>query len=461
MRRKTSLTKQIVQILVLFVVITVMLVSTSQGLLVKRIYKSNKINSMKETAESVAININNRNLDEFIRTLTLEEDVCIMVVTGVESVTINSRRNACVLSNLTLSEVSDIAYKVQDSGGSKLFENYQLANSDRNDFYIYGTLTSSHYNSDILVLVSSVVTPVNVVSKTFSSQVFFVVLVIILMSMAMGVIISQMVLKPINQLKSESKLLPFGQYKGDKFHTDIKELSEFNDVLTAANSEILKAEKAKKELIGNVSHDLKTPLTMIVGYGEMIRDLPGEDNAENAQVIINEAQRLTSLVNDLLDFSKVDEIKLNREEVSLNNMLKDVYNQYLNYFRSNKVKFELKLVEDKEICVDFKRIKQVLYNFLNNAYNYNESANKQITLGVEKTDDKYRVYVLDNGIGIREEDQDKIWDRYYKVDKEHKRSAIGSGIGLSLAKNILEQHGLKYGVDSVYGEYSKFWFEII
>ena len=238
-------------------------------------------------------------------------------------------------------------------------------------------------------------------------------------------------------------------------------MSEFNDVLTAANSEILKAEKAKKELIGNVSHDLKTPLTMIVGYGEMIRDLPGEDNAENAQVIINEAQRLTSLVNDLLDFSKVDEIKLNREEVSLNNMLKDVYNQYLNYFRSNKVKFELKLVEDKEICVDFKRIKQVLYNFLNNAYNYNESANKQITLGVEKTDDKYRVYVLDNGIGIREEDQDKIWDRYYKVDKEHKRSAIGSGIGLSLAKNILEQHGLKYGVDSVYGEYSKFWFEIM
>ena len=461
MRRKTSLTKQIVQILVLFVVITVMLVSTSQGLLVKRVYKNNKINSMKKTAESVAVNINNRNLDEFIRTLTLEEDVCIMVVTGVESVTINSRRNACVLSNLTLAEVSELAYMVQDNGGSKLFENYEFANSDRNDIYIYGTLTSSNYYSDILVLVSSVVTPVNVVSKTFSSQAFFVILIIVLMSMVMGVIISQMVLKPINQLKSESKLLPYGQYKGDKFHTDIRELSEFNDVLTAANREILKAEKAKKELIGNVSHDLKTPLTMIVGYGEMIRDLPGEDNAENAQIIINEAQRLTSLVNDLLDFSKVDEIELKREEVSLNNMLKDVYNQYLNYFRSNKVKFELKLVEDREIYADSKRLKQVLYNFLNNAYNYNDSDNKQITMGVEKIEDKYRVYVLDNGMGIREEDRNKIWDRYYKVDKEHKRSAIGSGIGLSLAKNILEKHGLSYGVDSVYGEYSKFWFEII
>lgn len=461
MRRKTSLTKQIVQILVLFVVMTVMLVTTSQGLLIKRVYKNNKINSLKETATSVAVNINNRNLEEFIHSLTLEEDVCIMVVSGVESVTINSRRNACVLSSLTLAEVSDIAYLVRDSGGSRLFENYEFANSDRSDIYIYGILTNSSFNSNILVLASSVVTPVTVVSKTFTSQILFVVTIIVLMSMLMGVIISQMVLKPINQLKSESKLLPFGQYKGDKFHTDIKELSEFNDVLTAANSEILKAEKAKKELIGNVSHDLKTPLTMIVGYGEMIRDLPGEDNGDNAQIIINEAQRLATLVNDLLDFSKVDEIKLNKEEVSLNNLLKDVYNQYLNYFRANKVKFELKLVEDKEICVDFKRIKQVLYNFLNNAYNYNESANKQITLGVEKVDDKYRVYVLDNGMGIREEDQEKIWDRYYKVDKEHKRSSIGSGIGLSLAKNILEKHDLKYGVDSKYGEYSKFWFEII
>ena len=95
-------------------------------------------------------------------------------------------------------------------------------------------------------------------------------------------------------------------------------------------------------------------------------------------------------------------------------------------------------------------------------YTFETLKNDLITIvGVEKTDDKYRVYVLDNGMGIREEDQDKIWDRYYKVDKEHKRSAIGSGIGLSLAKNILEQHGLKYGVDSVYGEYSKFWFEIM
>lgn len=276
----------------------------------------------------------------------------------------------------------------------------------------------------------------------------------------MAVIISQMILKPIDLIKSESRLLPYGQYKGDKLNTNIRELHEFNEVLEIANKEILNAEKAKKELIGNVSHDLRTPLTMIVGYAEMIRDLPDEDNAENAQIIINEAKRLSSLVSDLLDFSKVDSIILKKEEVSLNNLLKDVYNQYQNYFKEQNVKFNLKLSEDILVDIDIKRIKQVLYNFINNAYNYNENSDRQITLGVDILDNVHRVYVLDNGIGIKEENLSKIWDRYYKVDKEHKRSTLGSGIGLSLAKNILEAHGLNYGVESEYGKYSKFWFDL-
>lgn len=437
-----------------------MLVFSSQSILVKRIYKNNKINSLIQTGESISMNINNNNLDAFINTLTIEEDVCVMVVNGIESFAINSRRNSCVLSNLTYNEVSEIAYEVRDNDGEKLFENYRLANSDRNDIYIYANLAYTYNNNPALILVSSIVTPINVVAKTFSSHVFLVIFVIILMSILMAVIISQMILKPIDLIKSESRLLPYGQYKGDKLNTNIRELHEFNEVLEIANKEILNAEKAKKELIGNVSHDLRTPLTMIVGYAEMIRDLPDEDNAENAQIIINEAKRLSSLVSDLLDFSKVDSIILKKEEVSLNNLLKDVYNQYQNYFKEQNVKFNLKLSEDILVDIDIKRIKQVLYNFINNAYNYNENSDRQITLGVDILDNVHRVYVLDNGIGIKEENLSKIWDRYYKVDKEHKRSTLGSGIGLSLAKNILEAHGLNYGVESEYGKYSKFWFDL-
>ena len=141
--------------------------------------------------------------------------------------------------------------------------------------------------------------------------------------------------------------------------------------------------------------------------------------------------------------------------------MKDVYNQYQIYFKEHKVNFELKLADDVLVNVDIKRIKQVLYNFINNAYNYNENDDRQITLGVDIVNNVHRVYVLDNGMGIKEENLSKIWDRYYKVDKEHKRSTLGSGIGLSLAKNILEAHDLKYGVESEYGKYSKFWFDLI
>ncbi|MBR3228163.1 MAG: HAMP domain-containing histidine kinase, partial [Erysipelotrichaceae bacterium] len=229
-----------------------------------------------------------------------------------------------------------------------------------------------------------------------------------------------------------------------------------------ANEEIIKADKAKKELIGNVSHDLRTPLTMIVGYGEMIRNLPEENNPENINVIIDEAKRLSTLVDDLLDLSKAEsgKIELNKKETSLNDMLKSVYRQYENYCRTQNVRFELRLAEDRMINIDEHRITQVLYNFINNALNYNDKEDREIILGQEKHGDKTRVYVYDNGQGIADENISKVWDRYYKVDKEHKRAHLGSGIGLSLSRELLEAHGLEYGVESKEGEYSRFYFEV-
>ena len=231
----------------------------------------------------------------------------------------------------------------------------------------------------------------------------------------------------------------------------------------SANEDILKAEKAKKELLGNVSHDLRTPLTMIVGYGEMIRDLPEENNEENINVIIDEAKRLSTLVDDLIDISKIDAIKLelSKEKVSLKSLLNEVYHQYDKHCKSQGIELTLNTEEeDAQVEVDVKRIKQVLYNFINNSLNYNDKDKQKIEIGYQKLDDTYRVYVYDNGEGIDEKDINNIWDRYYKVDKEHKRHHIGSGIGLSLAKQLLDAHGFNYGVESQKGEWTRFYFDV-
>ena len=262
----------------------------------------------------------------------------------------------------------------------------------------------------------------------------------------------------------EATNLPSGKYDHKLVKTDAREIENLNNTLARANEEIIKADVARKELIGNVSHDLRTPLTMIVGYGEMIRDFPEENNAENINVIINEAKRLSTLVDDLLDLSKVEsgKIEFHNKDIKISDLLGSVYDQFEPYCKANNIELVLN-VEDSDVVVnvDDNRLKQVLHNFMSNALNYNDSDTPRIVIGEEKVDGAYRIYVYDNGSGVKEEDKDKIWNRYYKVDKEHKISHIGSGIGLSLCKDILDKMGYKYGVDSVYKEYSKFYFDIL
>ena len=153
-------------------------------------------------------------------------------------------------------------------------------------------------------------------------------------------------------------------------------------------------------------------------------------------------------------------VELDKHPISLNDLLTSVYHQYELFCRNQGIDLELELGDDVNAELDEKRIKQVLYNFVNNALNYNDKKEKRIIIGCEKKDDKYRVFVYDNGEGIDTSDISNIWDRYYKVDKEHRRHHIGSGIGLSLAKELLEAHGLNYGVESEKGKYSKFYFDV-
>ena len=268
--------------------------------------------------------------------------------------------------------------------------------------------------------------------------------------------------KPLKKINEEAKSLPQGVYDGDEIHTNIQEMVDINETLKESCISIKQADVARKELLSNVSHDLRTPLTMIVGYGEMMIDFDDEKTNDNIKLVVDEAKRLSNLVNDLLDLSKAElgKLDLNKEMVDLNDFLTSVYNQYRIYLENQNIKFDLELDEDIECELDDPRMRQVLYNFINNAMNYNDKEDPYIRLSTKKDGDTVTISVYDNGKGISPEDVDKIWDRYYKVDKEHKRQLIGSGIGLSLAKMILEAHGLEYGVESSLGEYSRFYFKI-
>ncbi len=460
MKKKFSLRIELIIFLLIFVLSILGLIYFFQTTFLDSFYKESKINVLENIASEVKLSIENDDLDDYMDQITISNEVCVRVVSN------NSKYNnvgACSLKNLDFNTINDIAKQTSDNGGDKLFDlfRYHVNSESELDIYIYSKLFDIN-DETVMVLVSTMITPIGATISTIKSQYVIIVGIVVIMTIILALILSHFIIKPIKKINDESKNLAKGEYDKSKVNFKIKEFDELNNTLDKANEDISKADKAKKELLANVSHDLRTPLTMIVGYGEMIRDLPEENNESNINVIIDEAKRLSTLVDDLLDISRIenDNIKLNKKEVSLNDLLTNTYHQYEKYCEAQNVKLELKLSEDKIVSIDEARIKQVLYNFINNALNYNDKDNQLIILGSEIIDNKTRVYVYDNGEGISDKDINNIWDRYYKVDKLHKRSHIGSGIGLALSKQLLEAHNIKYGVESKVGEYTKFYFDL-
>ena len=279
--------------------------------------------------------------------------------------------------------------------------------------------------------------------------------------MIIAFLISKRVSSPIVAINSSAKELAKGNYDTTFKGEGYQEIRELNNTLNYAAKELSKVEGLRRELIANISHDLRTPLTMITGYGEVMRDIPGENTPENVQIIIDEAKRLTTLVNDILDISKFQSGNqvLKIEDFNLTKSIEEILLRYNKLTEQNGYKIIFTHDEDVIIQGDEVKLSQVIYNLINNAITYT-GEDKTVTLRQIIEEDWVKIEVIDSGEGIPEEDIPLIWDRYYKVNKTHKRAAIGTGLGLSLVKEILQLHEAEFGVESSLGEGSCFYFKL-
>ena len=447
-------------ILVVFIGLMLALILFLQTTFLDGTYKNNKIAYLKDTAALIDEGIQNDDILSVLEDISFSNEVCVRVITDAVGFTTYQDASSCALGKLSNKQLNKIAATTFDNGGEALFDSNS---SNIKNAYIYSKLSKVN-DENVLIMLSTSIVPLQSTIDTMYDQFNIIIIVVVIATILLALCLSSLIVKPIKKIEMEATNLPSGKYDHKLVKTDAREIENLNNTLARANEEIIKADVARKELIGNVSHDLRTPLTMIVGYGEMIRDFPEENNAENINVIINEAKRLSTLVDDLLDLSKVEsgKIEFHNKDIRVSDLLGSVYDQFEPYCKANNIELVLNIEDsDVVVSVDENRLKQVLHNFMSNALNYNDAKDTKIIIGEEKVDGAYRIYVYDNGSGVKEEDKDKIWNRYYKVDKEHKRSHIGSGIGLSLCKDILDKMGYKYGVDSVYKEYSKFYFDIL
>ena len=310
-----------------------------------------------------------------------------------------------------------------------------------------------------LIIVESEITPVTSVVETLRFQLIIMTAVIILLSIVVAVFVAKLIAKPISDTNEKAKALARQDYdipfEGGRY----REITELNATLSYAAQELKKVDSLQKELIANISHDLRTPLTMITGYSEVMRDLPGEMTPENIQIIIDEATRLNSLVTDLLDISRLQSgtADIKNAPFSLTKSIKSIFARYTKLIENDGLNIVFEHDGEVFIMGDELRMTQVLYNLINNAINY-IGEDKTVIVRQTVQDEKVRIDVIDHGEGIPKDKLDYIWDRYYRVDKEHRRAKIGTGLGLSIVKNTLIAHNADFGVASKLGEGSDFYF---
>ena len=296
------------------------------------------------------------------------------------------------------------------------------------------------------------------------SQLILVTIAVLALGIIISFITSKWLAAPLAQMSKDAKRLGKGDFDVRFEGSGYSEVSELAETLNDAAAELKKTDSLRKDLMANVSHDLRTPLTMIKSYAEMIRDISGENREkreEHLGVIIEETDRLSKLVNEILLLSRVQSgsEEFDEKPFDIQHAAAEIV-QTFRVMESEGYSIEYSpLDEDISVIGDEAKIKQVISNLLSNAVKYSEE-NKKIQVYFEKEDGYVKLCVKDHGIGIAEDQLDMIWGRYERASQRGARSKDGSGLGLSICSEILKRSHAEYGVESVLGEGSTFWFRM-
>ena len=255
---------------------------------------------------------------------------------------------------------------------------------------------------------------------------------------------TQKLIKPINELNLETPLE----------NTIYEELTPLLVAMDKQNKEKEAVSNMRKEFSANVSHELKTPLTSISGYAEIMKNgmVRPADIPVFSERIYKEARRLITLVEDIIKLSKLDEesVELEKEEVDLYDLTMEIVSRLSPQASQKHIRMEV--TGEQVNCFGIRQIlDEMVYNVCENAIKYNNEGGR-VSVWVGATLDGPKISVSDTGIGIPKEHQERIFERFYRVDKSHSKERGGTGLGLSIVKHGALLHGAKVSVDSAPGK---------
>ena len=313
------------------------------------------------------------------------------------------------------------------------------------------------------LLINSPLEPVESIINFFMNQYFLIGIVVLVIAIILSILLSRRIANPIVNMKKEANRLANGDYAATFVGESFEEINDLASTLNDATDKLGKMDELRKDLIANVSHDIKTPLTMIKAYAEMIIDISGDNKTkreEHLNVILKEADYLNRLVTDMRELSRMQAgyVVLTRSNFDLKEVVENVLFLYDKLIKEKALSINLDGVE-AVIWADEVKITQVVSNYISNAIKHSKAASS-IDIRIINHEDYVRFEVEDHGSGIEEKDLPYIWDRYYKIDKSFSRDINSTGLGLAIVRVILEAHRAKYGVESKVDVGSTFYFEL-
>ncbi|MBR2276170.1 MAG: HAMP domain-containing histidine kinase, partial [Lachnospiraceae bacterium] len=249
----------------------------------------------------------------------------------------------------------------------------------------------------------------------------------------------------------------------EKLERTISELKSANSELKRDLEKKTEIDEMRKEFLSNVSHELKTPIALIQGYAEGLKDNVNSDEESRdfyCDVIIDEAAKMNRMVRSLLELNQLENgiDELTMERFDLVPLIRNCISSVDIMLKQNQIALRFTEEGPVNVWADSFKVEQVVNNFLSNAIHYAKNE-KQIDITIEKKEETVRVQVFNTGDPIPEESLDKLWTKFYKVDKARTREYGGSGIGLSNVKAIMESLQQAYGVENTAGGVT-FWFEL-
>lgn len=323
--------------------------------------------------------------------------------------------------------------------------------------YTYGTYINSDNEKNVLYI-RTTLDAVGPAVDIIRVQLVWGTIISLITGFVLAWFIARGFARPVAKLTNKAEHIGENDFPKEFKKGFCSELDELSDVLDETSDKLKKSKVFQRELLANVSHDLRTPLTMIKGYAEMVRDFSRTDEQQcnaDIEVIVREADRLSAMVNEILEYSEMQsaERKPEFESVDLSAVVKRVCGNFESLYSREGGHIETDITEDIYVMGNAGKLERAVYNLLDNAVRHNGES-RTVNVVLKKENGQASLRITDHGSGIPENEIENIWDRYYTYRQRNKKGV--SGLGLAIVRQIAEMHKGKCAVESTLGHGSTF-----